>query len=258
MRSCWDWAVSEVVPRTGSRAAARRCSAWSSFRWATCAVSRTTTRASSGFRITNRTMSGWRRKRTQHGRKSNTRPASRLVYRTGGLDLGPVNGAIPLSGYAEAMRTENVSFETLDAEEIRRRWPAFRIGEDVRGLYQADGGIVAAEPRDRRAPAVGVRSRRDTAATTLRSNRCATTVRRSPCEPGRRIFVLENSCSAQAHGAAASWIGSTFGFRSKSPRNRRSISCRAIPGVFALRTFRCGFGWTTHPSTAFHSSANRQ
>jgi sarcosine oxidase len=68
-----------------------------------------------------------------------------LVYRTGGLDLGPANGAIPLSGYAAAMRAEHVVFESLDAAEIRRRWPAFHIGDDVHGLFQADGGIVAAE-----------------------------------------------------------------------------------------------------------------
>ena len=50
-----------------------------------------------------------------------------------------------LSGYADAMRVENVPFESLDAREIRRRWPAFRVGDDVHGLYQAEGGIVAAE-----------------------------------------------------------------------------------------------------------------
>jgi sarcosine oxidase len=67
-----------------------------------------------------------------------------LVFRTGGLDLGPRDGAIPLAGYAAAMRAENVPFEELGAAEIRRRWPAFVIGDDVHGLYQADAGICAA------------------------------------------------------------------------------------------------------------------
>jgi sarcosine oxidase len=67
-----------------------------------------------------------------------------LVYRVGGLDIGPRGGAIPLSGYAESMRAEGVAFEALDAAEIRRRWPAFTIDDDVHGLFQADGGIVAA------------------------------------------------------------------------------------------------------------------
>jgi sarcosine oxidase len=69
----------------------------------------------------------------------------RLVFRTGGLDLGPRDGAIPLDGYAAAMQACDVPFERLDAAEIRKRWPAFAIGDDVAGLFQADGGIVAAE-----------------------------------------------------------------------------------------------------------------
>ncbi|HEY5426815.1 MAG TPA: N-methyl-L-tryptophan oxidase [Candidatus Tumulicola sp.] len=69
----------------------------------------------------------------------------RLIFRTGGLDLGPRDGAIPMSGYADAMRAGDVPFEWLDAGAIRARWPAFQVGDDVCGLFQADGGIVAAE-----------------------------------------------------------------------------------------------------------------
>ncbi|MBV8639443.1 MAG: N-methyl-L-tryptophan oxidase [Candidatus Eremiobacteraeota bacterium] len=69
----------------------------------------------------------------------------RIVYKTGGLDLGPRGGAISLDGYADAMRASGVEFETLDATEIRRRFPAFAIDDDVWGLFQADSGIVAAE-----------------------------------------------------------------------------------------------------------------
>ncbi|HVA34149.1 MAG TPA: N-methyl-L-tryptophan oxidase [Candidatus Baltobacteraceae bacterium] len=68
-----------------------------------------------------------------------------LVFKVGGLDLGPRDGAIPLEGYADAMTAESVAFEWLDASDIRRRWPAFTIDSDVRGLFQSDGGIVAAE-----------------------------------------------------------------------------------------------------------------
>jgi len=68
----------------------------------------------------------------------------RLVLKTGGLDLGPRGGAIDLRTYADAMRACDVPFEELDAAEIRRRWPMWRIGEDVHGLFQADGGIAMA------------------------------------------------------------------------------------------------------------------
>jgi sarcosine oxidase len=69
----------------------------------------------------------------------------RLVHRTGGLDLGPCGGAIPLRNYAESMSACGVAFEELDAAGIRRRFPQFQIGGHVRGLFQADGGIVAAQ-----------------------------------------------------------------------------------------------------------------
>jgi sarcosine oxidase len=68
-----------------------------------------------------------------------------LVFTTGGLDLGPAEGAIRLGNYADAMRSCNVPFEELDAAEIRRRFPAFQVEDDVQGLFQADGGIVAAQ-----------------------------------------------------------------------------------------------------------------
>jgi sarcosine oxidase len=67
-----------------------------------------------------------------------------IVTRTGSLDLGPRDGAIPIGGYAASMRECGVPFEELDADAIRRRWPVFEIGDDVHGIYQEDGGIVAA------------------------------------------------------------------------------------------------------------------
>lgn len=70
---------------------------------------------------------------------------AQLVFTTGGLDIGPRDGAIPLAGYAAAMDACGVAYERLDAASIRARWPAFAIGDDVEGLWQAQGGIVAAE-----------------------------------------------------------------------------------------------------------------
>jgi sarcosine oxidase len=68
-----------------------------------------------------------------------------LVMRTGGLDIGPRGGAIAQAAYAHAMRTCGVPFEELDAPEIRRRWPAWQVDEDIQALFQPDGGIVAAQ-----------------------------------------------------------------------------------------------------------------
>ncbi|HKE35886.1 MAG TPA: N-methyl-L-tryptophan oxidase [Candidatus Baltobacteraceae bacterium] len=86
-----------------------------------------------------------------------------LVFKTGGLDIGPQGGAIPLEGYADAMRACDVPFEWLDASEIRKRWPAFAVGDEIRALFQAESGIVAAE----RATAAHQRAARAHGATLL-------------------------------------------------------------------------------------------
>ncbi len=67
-----------------------------------------------------------------------------LILRTGGLDLEPANAAISLDDYARSLAAESVPFEWLDADEIMRRWPQFRLTGDVRGLFQAQSGIAPA------------------------------------------------------------------------------------------------------------------
>lgn len=67
-----------------------------------------------------------------------------LILKTGGLDLGPRVSAIPLQSYAESMRACDVPFEHLEAADIVRRWPQFRLREDIHGLYQAQSGIAMA------------------------------------------------------------------------------------------------------------------
>ena len=67
-----------------------------------------------------------------------------VVLKTGGLDLAPRVSAIPLSGYSASMDAAGVPYEALDAVEIMRRWPQFRLGEDVHGLYQPESGIAMA------------------------------------------------------------------------------------------------------------------
>jgi sarcosine oxidase len=67
-----------------------------------------------------------------------------LVLRTGGLDFGPRQSAIPLEGYMEAMRACGVPFEHLEAREIMRRWPQFRVGDEIHGVFQAQSGIAMA------------------------------------------------------------------------------------------------------------------
>ncbi len=66
------------------------------------------------------------------------------ILKTGGLDFGPRNGAIQLDTYSESMRACGVEYEQLDAGEIMRRWPQFRLTNDIHGLYQSESGIAMA------------------------------------------------------------------------------------------------------------------
>ena len=84
-----------------------------------------------------------------------------LIVRTGGLDLFPAGAAIAPDDYRDALRAAGVAYEWLDAAEIRRRWPPFRIADDVEGLFQEAGGIApaarATATHQRRARAHGAR-----------------------------------------------------------------------------------------------------
>jgi sarcosine oxidase len=68
----------------------------------------------------------------------------KLIMRTGGLDLTHPKAAIPISTYTTSMATAGVSYEWLDAAEIRYRWPQWQLGDEVNALYQEQSGIVAA------------------------------------------------------------------------------------------------------------------
>jgi sarcosine oxidase len=70
----------------------------------------------------------------------------RLVVKTGGLDLEPVRDGRPgsIDEYADSMRAAKIPFEELCAQEVMGRFPQFKLGDDVRALYQAQSGLVDA------------------------------------------------------------------------------------------------------------------
>jgi sarcosine oxidase len=86
-----------------------------------------------------------------------------LVLRTGGLDIGPRVSAIPLSTYSDSMDAAGVSYERLDAGEIMRRWPQWRLTDDIHGLFQEQSGIAMAA----RGNAAHVRMAREHGATLM-------------------------------------------------------------------------------------------
>ena len=66
----------------------------------------------------------------------------RIVTTTGGLDLWPTNAAIPQADYTGSLVAEAVPFDLLDAPEIRRRWPQWRLEDGVTGMWQERGGLA--------------------------------------------------------------------------------------------------------------------
>lgn len=67
-----------------------------------------------------------------------------VVLRTGGLDISPANAVIPLDDYRSSLTAAGVGYEELDAAEIMRRWPQWRLPEDVTALYQERTGLAMA------------------------------------------------------------------------------------------------------------------
>lgn len=67
-----------------------------------------------------------------------------IVLKTGGLDFAPRVSAIPLTDYSGSMEAAGVPYEALDADEIMRRWPPFRLTDGIHGLFQPESGIALA------------------------------------------------------------------------------------------------------------------
>ena len=67
-----------------------------------------------------------------------------LVLRTGGLDLAPPDAAIGLDAYRESLTAVGVAHELVDAAEIMRRWPQWRLDDGVQAIYQDRSGIAMA------------------------------------------------------------------------------------------------------------------
>jgi sarcosine oxidase len=66
----------------------------------------------------------------------------RIVTITGGLDLWPADPAIPMADYTDSLAAEGVPFELLDGAEVRRRWPQWQVGDELRAMWQRDGGLA--------------------------------------------------------------------------------------------------------------------
>ena len=180
-----------------------------------------------------------------------------LVLKTGGLDLGPRESAIPLDHYSDSMDAAGVPYERLDAREIMRRWPQWRLDDDIHGLYQAEGGIAMA-------------ARGNAAHQRLARAHGATLLDRTPVDGirpldgeievlGRRpgLPVPPSGDRGRPRGATRRWRRSASISRSGSPRSRSPTSPRPDRTISGPSGSPSGSGWTTPATTASQSSASR-
>jgi sarcosine oxidase len=70
---------------------------------------------------------------------------AKLLHITGILEMGPPGGEV-VSGTLAASRLHGLPHDVMDAAETMRRFPAFKIPDDYVGVFQPDGGFIAAEP----------------------------------------------------------------------------------------------------------------
>ncbi len=68
----------------------------------------------------------------------------RLIVVSGGLDLWPEGSPTSREDHIASMAAHGIPCEPLDAAEIMRRYPQFRLDEGTIGLYQAQSGIAPA------------------------------------------------------------------------------------------------------------------
>ena len=67
-----------------------------------------------------------------------------LLYVTGGIDAGPADGRV-VTGSLAACAAHDLDHELLDARELARRFPAYRLAAGHVGNLQPDAGFVMSE-----------------------------------------------------------------------------------------------------------------
>ena len=78
------------------------------------------------------------------GASSRPTADAKLLHITGIVEIGPPGGEV-VTGTLAASRLHGLPHQVMDAAETMRRFPAFKIPDDYVGVFQPDGGFIAAE-----------------------------------------------------------------------------------------------------------------
>ena len=70
--------------------------------------------------------------------------AERIVLKTGGVDLYPESAFGWMDDYTTSLDEVGLPYEWMGGDEFMRRWPQWIVSPEIRVMFQADTGIVAA------------------------------------------------------------------------------------------------------------------
>ena len=152
-----------------------------------------------------------------------------LLDVTGIVEIGPPDSTI-VTGTLRSARTHDLAHEVLDAAGVMRRWPAFRLPSHFVGVFQPEGGILAAEPAIQAQLALAV-----AAGAQMRPNERVRAI--EPTATGVRVLTERSAVEAgQAVVAAGPWVKKLL---------------RALPAP--LRVTRQVLGWFRPDDSAMFS-----
>jgi sarcosine oxidase len=122
-----------------------------------------------------------------------------LLQITGILEIGAPDGTL-VAGTLRSAQTHGLRHEVLDAAEVTRRFPVFRLPPHVVGVFQPDGGILAAEAAVEAQLALAL-----AAGAEVRTHETVRAI--EPASAGVRIVTDRGTITAgQAVVAAGGWI----------------------------------------------------
>jgi sarcosine oxidase len=84
------------------------------------------------------------RRSYQLWRELETLAGEQLLHITGSIDAGPADGPI-FTGALRSSELHGLSHEVMDGREVYRRFPGYRLPDDLMCLYQPDGGFLLPE-----------------------------------------------------------------------------------------------------------------
>jgi sarcosine oxidase len=68
----------------------------------------------------------------------------KMLTVTGGVVFFAPESLTPASDFTKSLDAQNVPYELLDSQEVKRRWPQFDIADNVSTVFTADSGIAHA------------------------------------------------------------------------------------------------------------------